>query len=181
MAVGSTNPAKVAAVEAALRRLHGRFTAVTHVEVASGVPSQPAGADQARQGATARAAGALRLVPGALVGVGIEAGVERPLGQAGPLMTSAWVVVLGRSGVRGEARSAALALPQHLAAAVEGGEELGEALDRAYGLERANEGPGAAGVLTRGLVDRSDLYVQAVTLALSAWLAPAPSREGGDG
>lgn len=182
VALGSTSPAKVRALETALRRVHGRFVAVTHVATPSGVPAQPVGDDETYAGAMNRARGALALVPGAQLGVGIEAGVsgagaEHHAGgvRAGRgLYTSAWVVVTDRAGRLGSARSATFAVPTFLAERVSAGQELGTALDAAYGLERAKDGPGAAGVLTRGLVSRSELYVQAVLLALVPWLAPEP-------
>ncbi len=176
VALGSTSPAKVEAVEVALRQLHGRFVPVTHLSVPSGVAPQPFGSEEAYRGALARATGALRLVPGALLGLGIEAGVELPLGDAGALFAGAWVVAVDRQGRTGAARSAAFEVPERLAQAVSAGAELGEALDAAYGLERAKDGPGAAGVLSRGLVVRSVLYAPAVLLALSPWLAPDPGQ-----
>lgn len=177
VALGSTSPAKVRATETALRTVHGRFVAVTHVAAPSGVPAQPVGDEETYAGALTRARGALALVPGARLGVGIEAGVTT--GDPGARMyTSAWVVALDRTGLTGSARSATFEVPGFLAERVVAGEELGTALDRAYGLERAKDGPGAAGVLTRGGVSRSDLYVQAVLLALVPWLAPEPPSAG---
>ncbi len=183
VALGSTSPAKVMAVEAALRRVHGHFVAVTHVRVPSGVPDQPVGDEETHLGARTRAEGALRLVPGALLGVGIEAGVGWPLGAHHTgraetrLFTSAWVVAVDRHGLEGSARSAAFEVPSYLATPVIAGVELGTALDAAFGLERAKDGPGAAGVLSRGLVTRSELYVQALLLALLPWVAPEPPGE----
>jgi len=206
VALGSVSPAKVMAVEAALRRVHGRFVAVTHVRAPSHVADQPVGDEETLRGARARAEGALRLVPGALLGVGIEAGVAwRPGADVGAdargadargavasgavasgaeahaaepprsrLFTSAWVVAVDRGGREGSACSAAFEVPSYLAAAVMAGAELGTALDAAFGLERAKDGPGAAGVLSRGLVTRSELYVPAVLLALLPWVAPEP-------
>lgn len=176
VALGSTSPAKVMAVEGALRRLHGQFVAVTHVSVPSGVAAQPLGDEEARRGAANRARAALQLVPGAHLGVGIEGGVERPFGEGGPLFASTWVVAVDLEGRSGAARSAAFQLPPFLEARVMAGAELGSALDAAYGLERAKDGPGAAGVLSRGLVTRSELYEPAVLLALMPWLAPAPGQ-----
>lgn len=197
-AVGSRSPAKVAAVEAALRRLTGSFVAVTPVEADSGVPEQPLGTPETYRGAAARARAALRLVPGAALGIGIEAGVETPLTEAPPfalanavpgvgtlaargadepLFASAWVVVVGRDGRTGRARSASFELPGYLAEQVRRGVELGSALDAAHGLTRGKDGPGAVGVLTGGAIMRDELYVQAVVLALMPWLAPAGQRE----
>lgn len=186
VALGSVSPAKVSAVETALRRVHGGFVAVTPVRAPSHVANQPVGDEETFRGARARAAGALRLVPGALLGIGIEAGVAwRPTAARGGegrgaeppgprLFTSAWVVAVDRYGLEGSACSAAFEVPDHLAGPVMRGAELGTALDAAFGLERAKDGPGAAGVLSRGLVTRSELYVQAVLLALLPWVAPEP-------
>jgi len=186
VALGSVSPAKVSAVETALRRVHGGFVAVTPVRAPSHVADQPVGDSETFRGARARAAGALRLVPGALLGIGIEAGVAwRPTADQGAdgqspepprrrLFTSAWVVAIDRDGLEGSACSATFEVPDYLAGPVMMGAELGTALDAAFGLERAKDGPGAAGVLSRGLVTRSELYMQAVLLALLPWVAPEP-------
>lgn len=182
VAIGSTSPAKVAGIEAALREVPGGSGPVAPVKAASGVRDQPVGDEETFRGAANRARTALAAVEGASLGIGIEAGislgVEGAAGcQAGAAMyTSAWVVAVDEAGVVGSARSAAFALPPFLAARVANGMELGDALDDAYGLRRAKDGPGAAGVLSRGLVTRAELYRQPVLLALLPWLAPAPGE-----
>lgn len=168
--LGSTSPAKLRAVQEALASLYGRAVAVEGVPAPSGVPDQPWGEEQTRQGALNRATAALEAAPGAGLALGIEAGVSEEPGW--PLWTFAWVVALARDGRRGAARSATFGVPEALAAGVREGNELGEALDAAYGLTRAKDGPGAVGVLTRGLIDRPELYRTAVLLALMPWLEP---------
>lgn len=177
--LGSRSPAKLAAVAAALTLVEeslaaageGPFTVELHgVNAASGVADQPWGEAETRQGALNRAEAALALEPATHLAVGIEAGVVQEPGW--PLWTFAWIIVLDRSGVRGAARSATFAVPEELAAGVRGGSELGDALDAAYGLRRAKDGPGAVGVLTGGLIDRPELYRTAMLLALTPWLQP---------
>lgn len=177
--LGSRSPAKLAAVAAALTLVEESlaaagedpFTVELHgVNAASGVADQPWGEAETRQGALNRAEAALALEPATHLSVGIEAGVAQEPGW--PLWTFAWIIVLDRSGVRGAARSATFAVPEELAAGVRGGSELGDALDAAYGLRRAKDGPGAVGVLTGGLIDRPELYRTAMLLALTPWLQP---------
>ncbi|MFA5551897.1 MAG: inosine/xanthosine triphosphatase [Trueperaceae bacterium] len=179
VALGSRSPAKLAAVAAAFALVGERLTATGYnpfelslegVNAASGVADQPWGEADTRQGALNRAEAALAAGPTAQLALGIEAGVVEEPGW--PLWTFAWVVILGRDGVRGAARSATFAVPEQLAAGVRSGLELGDALDAAYGLRRAKDGPGAVGVLTGGLVDRPELYRTAVLLALTPWLQP---------
>lgn len=177
--LGSRSPAKLAAVAAALTLVEESLAAagedpftvdLVGVNAASGVADQPWGEAETRQGALNRAEAALALEPATHLSVGIEAGVAQEPGW--PLWTFAWIVALDRSGVRGAARSATFAVPEELAAGVRGGLELGDALDAAYGLQRAKDGPGAVGVLTGGLIDRPELYRTAMLLALTPWLQP---------
>ena len=177
VALGSTSPAKRRAVEEALRevRSSGASSFVEAVRVVtmaatSGVPDQPWGDDDTRRGATQRAQQALEATPDATLAFGIEGGVQDD--PAGSLWAFAWVVALAADGTAGVARSAAFIVPDQLAAAVRGGEELGDALDNTYGLRRAKDGAGAVGVLTGGLIDRAELYRPAVLLALIPWLSP---------
>ena len=169
--VGSTSPSKRLAVANALERLYGRPAQVLTVAADSGVPAQPWGEEETRAGALNRARGALRLAPHARLAIGIEAGVSEEAGW--PLWTFAWIVAQSRDGTVGAARSATFGVPERLAAGVRSGLELGDALDEAYGSVRAKDGPGAVGILTRGLLDRPELYASAVLLALLPGLEPA--------
>lgn len=170
--VGSTSPAKRRAVEAALGDLYGREVTIGVIAAPSGVSDQPWGEGEAREGAINRARVALAEVPDAELAFGIEAGVSEEAGW--PLWAFAWVVALGRDGLMGAARSATFAVPGALAEGVRAGMELGDALDSVYGLTRAKDGLGAVGVLTGGLLDRSELYRTAVLLALMPWTAELP-------
>ncbi len=170
LALGSTNPAKRRGVEAALTRAYAdRPPSVRCFDVPSGVAAQPWGDEATRQGAQARAQGALDAVTGdpEALGIGIEGGVTR---YGGDLWSFSWVVVVGRDGRRGAARSGAFTLPTALAELVEAGVELGDACDRVFGRVDSKRREGAVGLLTAGALTRQELYAQATLLALAPWL-----------
>ncbi len=169
VAVGSTNPVKVAAVRAVLARVAPAVT-VIGVTVASGVPPQPFGDDETRQGARTRALAALDGTDAALA-IGLEGGVV-PLPDGG-LRTCAWAVAVDRAGREGVGGSLAIPLPAVVAARVRAGEELGAAMDAVARASGTRTGPGAVGILTAGLLDRQRAYEPLVTYALAPWLAPA--------
>ena len=166
VAVGSTNPVKLAAVRAVLARAMPG-SEVRPVAVTSGVPDQPVGDDVTIAGARMRALRA-RDALDADFGAGIEGGVvENPDGS---LRTCAWAVVVARDGRIGTGGSLAMPLPPPVAAAVRGGLELGLAMDELTGAHDTKRGTGAVGVLTAGLIDRRAAYEVLVTYALVPFL-----------
>ncbi|MEO7457050.1 MAG: inosine/xanthosine triphosphatase, partial [Gemmatimonadaceae bacterium] len=149
VAVGSTNPVKVAAARATIHRL------APHVEVrgiaaASGVPDQPWGDDETIRGAVARARAAREALD-ADWGIGIEGGVV-DAGDA--VQTCAWVAIVSRDGREGIGGSLSLTLPAEVGRLVRGGMELGHAMDAVTGEHNVKQNAGAVGILTRGLVTR---------------------------
>lgn len=166
VAVGSTNPVKVAAVRAVLARCAPTAT-VTGVAVASGVADQPWGDDETRRGAEARARAALAAT-GAELAVGLEGGVVREPG--GSVRSCAWAVAVGADGRTGTGGSLAMPLPPAVVARLEAGEELGPAMDALVGTTGTKHGAGAVGHLTAGLVDRQAAYEVLVAYALVPWL-----------
>lgn len=181
--VGSTNPVKLEAVRRALARV---FPEVVHeveaVPAASGVSAQPRGEAETRRGALGRVASAARDRPGADAWVGIEGGVaEEPAAAVGregrsaeePPDLHAFARVAVRVGDRlGESASGRFRLPGPVAALVREGAELGEADDRVFGREGSKREEGAVGLLTGGAVTRTELYAQAVCLALCRFVHP---------
>lgn len=169
VAVGSTNPVKIAAAQAVLTRIVPDVV-VRGVEVASGVPDQPFGDEQTQAGARQRALAALGAVEEATLGVGLEGGVvEMPNGA---LRTCAWAVVVDRHGREGVGGSLSMPLPDGVAARIRAGEELGHAMDAEARTTGTKTGRGAVGILTAGLVDRQRAYEPMVAYALAPWLAP---------
>ena len=176
VAVGSTSPAKVGAIRTAvLGSLADLFPAVQDVRgvaAASGVPAQPIGDAQTRAGAERRARGALERLADADLAFGLEGGVA--FDEEGTAWAFSWVAAVDRRGSLGLARSAAFALPDALTRQLRDGAELGDAIDRTFGVDRGEtrlkDGPGAVGLLTAGRIVRSELFRDAVVLALVPWL-----------
>ncbi|MHB8838546.1 MAG: inosine/xanthosine triphosphatase [Gemmatimonadaceae bacterium] len=162
VAVGSTNPVKLAAVRAVLQRLEPR-THVDGIAVASGVPDQPLGDAQTIEGATNRARAA-RAALDADLGVGIEGGV---VDAAAGMRTCAWAVVVTRAGDAHVGGSLSMPLPDAVAALIRDGVELGHAIDRLVGTQNIKHGAGAVGILTEGLVNRQEAYETILAYALS--------------
>ena len=168
VAVGSTNPVKIAAVRAVISRIAPSAT-VEGIAVASGVPDQPRGDEETIRGARTRAAAARERL-GAELGVGIEGGIVEE--SDGGMRTCAWAVVVSGDGRVGTGGSLAIPLPPPVADAVREGAELGHAMDSVTGLHDTKRGQGAVGILTAGLIDRQRAYESLITYALAPFLAP---------
>jgi inosine/xanthosine triphosphatase len=95
--------------------------------------------------------------------VGIEGGVED---QANEMAAFAWVVILSVNGGVGKGRTGTFFLPEAVAELVRRGKELGEADDTVFSQANSKQDQGAVGLLTDNAVDRTQLYAQAVILAL---------------
>ncbi len=149
------------------------------VSVPSGVADQPLTEQETLQGALNRVANAQEAHAEADFWVGIEGGVET---MAGELTAFAWVVVRDREQL-GRARSGTFFLPKAVQELVEQGVELGEADDRVFGHANSKQKGGAVGILTQNVLDRRELYEQAVVLALvpfknkALYLNPQPQHE----
>jgi inosine/xanthosine triphosphatase len=165
--VGSTNPVKIAAVQAVMERVGSRAE-VAGLAVASGVRDQPVGDVETIRGATQRARAVLE-ASDADFGVGLEGGV---VDSDGVMRTCAWAAVVARDGRVGTGGSLAMPLPSRVAALVREGVELGHAMDRVTGSRDTKRGAGAVGILTAGLVDRQRAYEALVAYALAPFLTP---------
>ncbi|ADD06358.1 putative non-canonical purine NTP phosphatase [Natrialba magadii ATCC 43099] len=182
IAVGSTNPVKVDAVERTLESHALLEPTVTPVAVDSGVPEQPWSVAETSTGARNRArrayeAGAFdRTDEGATeevtvapdYAVGLEGGVARFDGVDG-LSLIMWAAVT--DGDRLEVGSGpSLRLPDEVACRLENGEELGPVMDDVLDTTGIAETNGAAGVLTDGLTDRTRALGAGVACAFGPFL-----------
>ncbi|HEY68476.1 MAG TPA: inosine/xanthosine triphosphatase [Thermoflexia bacterium] len=174
-AVGSTNPVKIAAALAVLRRVYGDDVSVEAVAVESGVPHQPWGNEETLRGALNRAHAAQRM-SGATLGVGFEGGL---LEVQGRVFTCAWCAVVCDDGAVGIAGGENILLPPPVAADVRAGAELGPAMDALTGLHNTKQSEGAIGILTRGWLDRQAAYEHLLTMALARLLTPSYYETGG--
>ena len=166
-AVGSTNPAKVAAVREALATL-APGCEVSGIEVPSGVGHQPFGDTATRAGSLERARKAL-LVSGADVAFGLEGGVELDGEQVWLL---SWVAAIDPAGRQGYASGLRMLLPPALAAGLRAGTELGTLVDGLFGVKDSKTASGAIGLLTAGAVSRTDAFADLVAMSLAPWIHP---------
>jgi len=81
------------------------------------------------------------------------------------LAAFAWVVVKSKN-LSGKARSGTFFLPHAVKELIEKGMELGTADDIVFGHTNSKQQGGAVGLLTGNVVNRKQLYEQAVVLAL---------------
>jgi len=168
--VGSHNPVKLeTAKEAfALAFPEETFEYVTH-NAASGVPDQPMGAEETKEGALNRASDCRRQYPDADYFVGLEGGLEE---QGEEFWTSAWMCVQNAAGVSSFGRTGAFPLPPKVSALIKEGNELGIATDIVFDETNSKHKGGTVGILTDGLVDRKDFYRQALIFALIPFMKP---------
>lgn len=167
IAVGSTNPVKVAAVRQMVL-CHWPGAQVIALDVPSGVGVMPMSDAESLRGAQNRARAAQAQAQADL-GVGLEGGVN--LEKIG-LVLHGWVAVVdgnGRIGIGGAGR---LPLPPAIAQRVLAGEELGPVMDEVLGRAEVRKQGGAVGALTAGLVLRQDAFAQGVAFALAPFVSP---------
>ncbi|HMA35430.1 MAG TPA: inosine/xanthosine triphosphatase [Chloroflexia bacterium] len=167
IAVGSTNPGKIAAVRTAVAPLWPGAR-VAGVAVPSGVADQPRDDREGARGAVQRAAAA-RAALDADLGVGLEGSVdEQPWG----MYTLAWVAVVDREERVGLASTGRCPLPAGLAAAIRAGGELGPLIDQLLGETDTKHRGGASGALTAGYADRVASLAGGVVYACAPFLTP---------
>jgi len=168
IAVGSTNPVKIAAVKAVVMRVWPAAT-VIGAAVDPGVPVQPLTDEEAIAGAMNRARLALAAT-GADLGVGLEGNT---VDTAHGMYTTAWVVGVAQDGSVSIGAAGRLPLPEAVAQAIRAGRELGPLMDEVAGQHNTKQKQGAVGILTAGLVTRQQALEVAVTFALARFVAPA--------
>ncbi len=166
--VASHNPVKLRAAAEGFRMAFGRQPQVRGIAVPSGVADQPMTDEETLQGALNRVAAAKKRVADADYWVGIEGGVQ----PSGRLMEAfAWVVIASAKRMA-RARSAAFPLPLPVVEALRAGQELGQIMDALFGESHSKHKGGAIGLLSKGAITRTTLYVQPVVMACIPFLYP---------
>ncbi len=161
--IASKNPVKINAVKEAFESVfEGEEFELQGVSVNSEVPEQPIGDDQTYEGAYNRACNAQKSFNHADFWVGLEGGI---LKKNKTFEAFAWMVVLSKDNV-GKSRTATFDLPREVSKLLDKGYELGEADDIVFKRSNSKQEQGAVGILTKGVVDRSRFYREAVILAL---------------
>ncbi|USZ69134.1 inosine/xanthosine triphosphatase [Halorussus salilacus] len=178
--VGSTNPVKRDATEAALAGVPAsaadsvavesvavESVAVESIAVESGVSEQPFGERETVTGARNRAENVLDAGEYDL-GVGLEGGVAEVEGADG-LFLVMWAAVADgeRTGLGGGPQ---LRLPESVAERIREGEELGPVMDDVLDMDDVAKKQGAAGALTAGVIDREGALESALAGALGPFV-----------
>ncbi|OGG47401.1 hypothetical protein A3D66_00115 [Candidatus Kaiserbacteria bacterium RIFCSPHIGHO2_02_FULL_50_9] len=167
--VGSTNPVKIETTKVGFAFVFPDEEFVFEgVKASSRVPDQPLSDKETLQGAHNRADHARELVPGADFYVGLEGGMED---RDGELHEFAWIVVKSREGKVGKGKTGTFFPPVAFRRLIlEEGKEMGEATDIIFGDSNSKQKRGAIGHLTKGAIDRTELYRHAVIFALIPFL-----------
>lgn len=173
--IGSGNPAKVQAVKDAFRKSFGSttFTFVPVPSTPSGVNAQPMGDEETQQGARNRAMNAIDLYheKDIVYSVGLEGGCE--IREDGSYHCFAWMAVYSVKEEKwGLARTASFVLPKAIAKLMSQGMELGEADDLVFRKKDSKKSDGSVGILTHGVINRSEYYQHALVLALIPFVNP---------
>lgn len=167
--VASQNPVKTEAVfEAFNKGFPNEEFIVQGAKISSGVSEQPMSNTETLHGALTRMSRAKEKYPNADFWVGIEGGVQEEFSA----MTSfAWVTIQNNQAI-GKARSGTFFLPEAIAKLIRQGIELGEADDLVFKRRNSKQSNGAVGLLTQNRMNRTELYSQAIILALIPFLQP---------
>jgi inosine/xanthosine triphosphatase len=177
IAVGSTRRPKLAAVSEAIQDFGAVLAPsmdfeVVGVEVDSGVGHTPANRGELMQGARQRAEALVHLAQEKneqwRYFVGLEGGLDViEEGSSRRVLLESWAYVSdGRSGHFG--RSGGVEIPEALAHEVlENGVELSAAIDQFAGAVGIRDAQGAWGVLSGGLISRTEAFRVAVVAAFA--------------
>jgi len=165
IAVGSTNPTKVKAVENVMKRIYGDVE-VFGVEVESGVPDQPIGLEEIARGAINRAKMALEKTSAEL-GVGIEAGIYQfPKTLTGYLDIQVCAVASPDGRITIGHGPGFEYPPVVIERILNEGVEAGIAMGGLVNDLELKKKIGAIGVLSKGLLTRTELNEIAVLMAM---------------
>ncbi len=161
--VGSKNPVKISCTEDAFTRAFNKSFLVDGINAPSDVSEQPKGDKETLLGAKNRAHNSLKVFPEANFWVGIEGGIDKD--EYG-MFAFAWIYILANNGKTSQSKTGTFYLPKAVADMVKDGMELGKADDLVFEKENSKQQGGSVGILTHGVIDRSEYYRQAIILAL---------------
>jgi inosine/xanthosine triphosphatase len=168
--IASTNPVKIKATEISFTKMfpHQEFT-FTGINVPSGVSDQPMSSEETLTGARNRARALHATHPEADYCIGLEGGL---MTNGDDLVSLAWMVIINKVGQESKSSTATFVLPKLMADDIRTGMELGAAADKLHGTLNVKQNLGTVGILTHGVIDRTDYYVPAIVLALIPFTNP---------
>lgn len=165
IAIGTTNRAKVAAVQAAMDTYIKEEKTYEAVSVSSGVCDQPMSDEETKDGAVNRAKAALAATD-ADIAFGLEGGVKQ-LGDT--LYLCNWAAIASKRGAVYTAAGAQIPLPQSIALELQKGLELGPIMDAYAKQQNTREHSGAIGIFTNGIVDRQQMFEHILALLIGQY------------
>ncbi|MCX6175026.1 MAG: inosine/xanthosine triphosphatase [Ignavibacteriales bacterium] len=167
--VGSKNPVKISSVDDALKNYFKNIE-VIGTEIESGVSVQPIN-DETYTGAQNRA---LRLKEindlqnlGAELFVRIEGGITE---QFSKWFAFGCICVLDNNGRTGFGTSPHFQLPPSVVEKLLRGIELGDVMDEIMNQQNTKQKNGAIGFFTNGVMNRKELYVEGLKVAVIPFL-----------
>lgn len=168
--VGSNNPVKLETTKEAFRQCFPE-TVLEFItfEAQSGVPDQPIGQIETKQGATNRSEACKLEYPDADYFVGLEGGLEKI--EEG-YWVFAWMCIIDKNGTQGFGRTGSFLLPPKVSELIGQGEELGIATDTVFDETNSKHKGGAVGILTNENISRKEFYKDALIFALIPILKP---------
>jgi len=163
--VGSENPVKIAAVKEAFGKYYQNIE-VLGIAVESHVPPQPVN-DETFIGAKSRAIHLKELNEKKKLNadffVGIEGGIAEEFGK---WFAFGAMCVMDKEGKTGIGTSPHFELPKFIADKLVAGTELGDVIDELTEIENSKQHSGAIGFFTKGVMDRKELYVNGLIVAV---------------
>lgn len=168
--VGSNNPIKLETTKEAFEQVFPEldFEFLTF-SAPSGVPDQPIGQIETKQGAINRANACKSEYLDADFYVGLEGGIEKTEEE---YWVFAWMCVLGRDEKKGFGKTASFLLPPKVGDLIDRGEELGIATDIVFNETNSKHKGGTVSILTNESITRKDFYKDAIIFALIPFLKP---------
>ena len=100
--------------------------------------------------------------------VSIEGGVDY---DDGDMVAFAWVYVFSKNKL-GKGKTSLFQIPKEIQALIENGVELGEADDLIFNRKNSKKKDGAVGILTKGNINRTNYYKDAIIMSLVPFVNP---------
>ncbi|MGF3105865.1 DUF84 family protein [Rossellomorea sp. DUT-2] len=164
IAIGTTNPAKVQAIQKAFKEHYEDIEFECH-KTDSNVDEQPISDQETIEGALNRAKNILRATDSD-IGIGLEGGVTESLYG---MFVCNWGALVDRSGNEIIGGGARIPLPKEISSQLKAGEELGPLMDEYTKTTGIRKKEGAVGVFTNGLITREAMFLHVVQLLIGQW------------
>ncbi|GLC88195.1 DUF84 family protein [Lysinibacillus piscis] len=164
IAIGTTNKAKIAAVETVAND-YLEQPSYTYVKAASQVANQPMTHEETRLGAIHRAKNTLQAVDVQLA-FGLEGGITE---IEGAMYVCNWGALVTADGDVFTAAGAQILLPEEIAQEIRNGKELGPVMNDYTQRQDIRQNEGAIGIFTHGLINRQQMFEHIVKLLIGQY------------